>query len=147
MQMWSHIFLPRKTFAYLSLIHLKINPRDMQKKKRKSQYSIFSIFFVYPILLPSIPRSPSSFHLRPSALSPSLSLSIPAASLSSRSTRIGMYAMFNFMRGNVYERADGRRLIKAWMCALGVLVSTALGAGDDVAVWTPMASSQRPTPT
>lgn len=52
--------------------------------------------------------------------------------------------MFNFMRGNVYERADGRRLIKAWMCALGVLVSTALGAGDDVAVWTPMASSQRP---
>ena len=120
-----------------------------KKKKKESQYSIFSIFFVYPI--PSIPRSPSSFHLRPSAfsspLSLSLSLSIPAASLSSRSTRIGMYAMFNFMRGNVYERADGRRLIKAWMCALGVLVSTALGAGDDVAVWTPMASSQRPTPT
>lgn len=52
-----------------------------------------------------------------------------------------------FYEGKHIRRADGRRLIKAWVCALGVLVSTALGAGDDVAVWTPMASSQRPTPT
>lgn len=52
-----------------------------------------------------------------------------------------------FYEGKRIRRADGRRLIKAWVCALGVLVSTALGAGDDVAVWTPMASSRRPTPT
>lgn len=50
-----------------------------------------------------------------------------------------------FYEGKHIRRADGRRLIKAWVCALGVLVSTALGAGDDVAVWTPMASSRRPT--
>lgn len=52
-----------------------------------------------------------------------------------------------FYEGKRIRRADGRRLIKAWVCALGVLVSTTLGADDDVAVWTPMASSRRPTPT
>lgn len=44
-------------------------------------------------------------------------------------------ATFNKGRGHVY------------VCVLGVLVSTALGAVDDVAVWTRIVSSRRSAPT